>query len=190
MVTRQKKSTISSNSSASKKVALERGWWKIEFDADRLQLYNKTRYNFFIRLRKFISFVSLLFSSSTIYSFFSDSSQYFVAVFGIVMVAIFIFDIVFDLSERAAKHYDLYKRSHALLVKIELLESKDSKLLNKYKKDFKSIEVEEPQIYRALGVCCHNQVVESRGLDEKYRYKMTIAQKLFMNVYSYPHLKF
>ena len=187
MSNRYKKPSSSTASTTSKE---EIKFWNIKFETDRMQLYHKARTSFFRKLRYLISFLSLLYSSSTIYSLLNNHSQI-LLVSSLVMTVLFIIDIVFDLAGKEAKHRELFGKYHFLLTEIEATDDQSNqKILNELGKKYKEVEREQPEILRALGIWVHNQIIFASGAERKYCYELNFWQKTFKNWLQFAHADF
>lgn len=163
-------------------------WWDLEFEVDRMQLYHKKRYTFFKSLRKTIVFFALIYNSAVIYSTINHFPTMLI-IGSIFMIVLFAFDITFNLSDQEYKHHDLYNRYHFLLTRIESDKKNKELSLNRFRKEYKLIELDQPEIFRALGFWCHNQVTIAKKVSEEYLYDLSFLQRILMNWLQFPHIQ-
>ncbi len=182
-----KTSTSTSTSTETTSLDNDNKIWSLQFEVDTMQLYSLQRASHFQFIRNFISILTLIFSSTAFYSITASYTKF--VMFSSIMITIFtLVDIVYNFADKHALHFDLYKRYHKLLSKMEIGE------VEHYidaKKQYNDIAVEQTELYyKALGVWCHNQICAAKGIDSKEMYRISFWQKMFKNVNRFDDLEF
>lgn len=133
--------------------------------------YHMHLQNFYSRIGKFITVLSLVTSSAafaTIYQQNIDLAK----VLACVVALAQILDLVIDTKGKSLLHASL--RQKYLHLEIEL--SASDYITSCQMKEFQSkrigIELEEPPVFASLIDKCHNELVKVYALDEKYLEKM------------------
>lgn len=117
-----------------------------------------------------------------------DSAGRRVALVASAVVAfVGILEVTVGFSERARIHNDLYRRFSDLLVAIMRTPANATESeIRDLRARHLQIGVDEPTPNNVLSVICHNEEVESRGLDLKYLHRVFWFQRLFAYVIDIP----
>jgi hypothetical protein len=107
-------------------------------------------------------------------------------VFAAIVALAVAFDRVFNLSEAARTHDNLYRRFSDLATKMDAAEHVTVTLLHAWKSERRRIEKDEPAALSVLNIMCHNQEVIAGGYDPVELYRLHWWQTLFAQVISLP----
>lgn len=139
--------------------------------------YHDRRSAFFINLHRITSALTVL-MSGTILLMINDTmpSSCFINWMSGIAAFFAASDVLIGFSGKAELHRDLKRQFNALEQK--MLEGDDKRTTwLKYASSRVKIEADEPPIYRALDVLCHNDVSKAHGLDDEI--KMPVPFQVF-----------
>ena len=72
----------------------------------------------------------------------------------------------------------LYRRFMELAAEMAAVVSPDESTYNIWEQKRLYIEIDEPPVYRALDISCHNEVIQARGLDPLYKAPLSRWQRI------------
>jgi hypothetical protein len=156
-------------------------WHNILFDVRRSVRYHDHRVGFLDRVRKFISFLTLLSGSGAIITALSSLGTASVITAAAIVAAVSTFDLIFDPAGYARLHNDLKRRFIQLEQQIVLVDMSHENLKG-FVSSRLSIEGDEPPILRVLDVICHNELARAMGYDEEHQVHLSWLQRAFSNV--------
>lgn len=76
-------------------------------------------------------------------------------------------DLVIGLSHRARDHEMLYRRFSALATGVATTPEPTAENVRRWTADRLRIEADEPPVYRALDIACHNEMIQAYGIDAR-----------------------
>lgn len=155
-----------------------------EFAIRRSVRYHVRRRAFFETCHAAVMFCIILLSSGSLVAVFTDVGKAEWCIYtGLALTVLGTIDLVIGFSRRAKDHEVLNKQFHSLLIEMQM-EKPSVERLQQWKRKRLNIEAEEPPIYRALDVSCHNEEVMAMGVP-KEQFKLSRCQKLFMHFLRY-----
>lgn len=137
--------------------------YNLLFDVRRSIRYHERRQGFFIKMHQITGGLTVLLAGSVLFDLAKTGDNPWwlnaIAVFSALLAA---WDIVIGYSAKSVLHQNL--RSRWVDLEIKMMSAglnKDS--WDAYSLDRLSIERDEPPIYRALDVLCHNELLVADG---------------------------
>jgi len=139
------------------------------FDVRRSIRYHDRRRAFFETLHRLTGALTVLLAGSVLFDIArpGDNPAWLLALAAIAAV-LSAFDLVAGYSSRANRHADLKRRFVALESGI-LAADADDATWQDLAAERLAIETDEPPIYRALDVLCHNELARAEGISDTYR---------------------
>lgn len=142
--------------------------------------YHARRRRFFDRLRKVITFFTVLAGISTFVLLLSNQPPIWTLVTAALVTFFGIIDLILNTAEGARLHADLSRRFIELEMDIVLAgENLSDQQLREFASRRLRIELEEPPMMRVLDCICHNEIVQAMGHGKEYEVKLTRAQRFF-----------
>lgn len=138
------------------------------FHVGRSVRYHDRRRAFFEALHRISSVFVVLLASSVFLDLLGSASERPWWITGIaLMAAIFAaFDIIVGFSRFATLHHDLKRRFIQLEIEISTQDVTQQNLRSQQAECLR-IEQDEPPVYRALDLLCHNELAHAKGYTDK-----------------------
>jgi len=138
------------------------------FDVRRSIRYHDRRRAFFETLHRLTGALTVLLAGAVLFDIArpGDNPAWLLALAAIAAV-LSAFDLVAGYSSRANRHADLKRRFVALESGILAADTADA-TWQRLAADRLAIEADEPPIYRALDVLCHNELARAEGIFDTY----------------------
>ncbi|ABE50971.1 hypothetical protein [Methylobacillus flagellatus] len=156
--------------------------WGLLFDVRRSIRYHDKRRSFFLRLHQFTSVLTIMMAGSVVFDFAKPGEvSWWLKVISLGTALLVIFDLAFRFSEKEKIHLDLKGRWIDLESKM-LSKLDDESAWNEFCLDRLKIEQDEPPIYRALDLLCHNELTFAEGLSQSERFDIPCHYLLFKNI--------
>jgi len=148
------------------------------FDVRRSIRYHDRRRAFFERLHTITSVMTILLAGSVLYDFGKPGeSAHWLLAMGVIAAVLSTFDMAVGYSRRADQHHGLKKRFIDLEESI-ITGAGTDEVWDGYKKKRLSIERDEPPIYRALDLLCHNEVAVADGHGDEHISRLSTMQRV------------
>ena len=167
--------------------------FRLLFDVRRSIRYHDRRRAFFERLHQITGGLTVLLSGSVLFDIArpGDSPAWLLAL-ATVAAVLAAWDIVVGYAAKAGLHRDLKARFVAL--EIRLLASDDSPASwSAHQGERLAIERDEPPIYRALDVLCHNELLRAEGFGQSggadYSFRVSRIQRLTRHLLHWADIK-
>ena len=133
-------------------------------------------------------FFIVLLSSGTLVTLLNDAAnQKLCAAASVIVTVLATLDLVVGFSRRAKDHEVLYKQFHDLLIDIQTTPELNLEILNHWKRRRLNIEADEPPIYRALDISCHNEEAQAQGFSRHERRDIPYFERVFMHFFRFPN---
>lgn len=161
------------------------------FDVRRSARYHERRCAFFTVLHRLTNITAILLAGVVLAELSaSHASPWWIRALAVIGGLFSASDLVVGFGPRGDAHREFKRR----FVALERKTLKGGDLLQKLTDKRLNIETEEPPIYRALDVLCHNEVCRALGKDKCEFYKVPrrvrwTAQVLHWNDYSFAALE-
>lgn len=139
-------------------------WHALDFLVERSIRYHMRREGFFDFASRVVLFIATLLGSATFLALVNEN-QFWAQAAALTVTLASAFDLVFGFNGKARQHYELRKRFVRLQQR--MLCDPDAKALEEMTRERLDIEADEPPIFRALDLLAHNEVMRSRGYDER-----------------------
>lgn len=162
-------------------------------DIDRSIRYHNRRRGYFELLHRITNVLTILLSGSVLYELFGSGSipvaMQLMAVAAAMLSAL---DLIVGYSASAALHASLSQRFVAVLQKTLVASGEDA--LKQLQADRLQIEVDEPPVYRALDLLCHNETISAYGFDpksptdSKYFVRLNCLERATANLLKWPDI--
>lgn len=157
-------------------------WWNVQ----RSIRYHSYRQAFFESYSRLVSGLNILLSTAawaTIFKQVESQGSTFAAVLMLSLALINVVDLVYGTAKRGWHHREL--RNKFIELEKKYLAGRENEKVSKseYKlirSDILSIEVEEPPIYRALDIYCHNEMVKAYISDPAMQKSQHVKQNIFV----------
>jgi hypothetical protein len=150
------------------------------FGVRRSVRYHTRRRRFFDRLRKSITFLTVIAGMSTLAMLLSELNPAWALLTAALVTFFGIIDLILNTAEGARLHADLSRRFIELEMDIVLAgENLADQQLREFASRRLRIELEEPPMMRVLDCVCHNEIVQAMGHGKEYEVKLTKAQRFF-----------
>jgi hypothetical protein len=153
------------------------------FDVRRSVRYHDRRRAFFEQLHRISATLTVLLAGSVLFDVARPGeTAYWMTVLAVIAALLAAMDIVIGYAGRATLHHELKRRFVAL--EIAIVSGKDDPETTKqHQAERLHIEKDEPPIFRALDLLCHNEVAKATGFTREGD-----GQKNFANVRWWPQL--
>lgn len=152
------------------------------FGVRRSVRYHARRRRFFDRLRRGITFLTVIAGISTLTILLSNIRPPWPLVTAAMVTLFGIIDLILNTAEGARLHADLSRRFIELEIDIVLAgEILGDQQMREFAGRRLRIELEEPPMMRVLDCVCHNEIVQAMGHGKEYEVKLTKAQRFFAN---------
>lgn len=136
------------------------------FHVRRSIRYHDRRRTYFERLHHITSALTILLAGSVLFDLAKPGdSPGWMIILALISGFLSIFDMVVNYSSNATKHHDLKKRFGDLEIAIKTGNNEDA-TWKAHHKELLSIEKDEPPIYRALDLFCHNELLRADGFKQ------------------------
>ena len=160
----------------------------LQFGLERSMLYHRRRRDFFDLLNKSLAFSQILLGSYTA-NLVLAGNAYALSLIGIIIAFIGALTLVGDFGACAKEHQYLQKHFNDLIIKIRKLAINDDTGLDSIACERLSLEAEEPAIYRALDICCHNALVQAKGCSPDELCKLSAIQGMLRHLRRFESLR-
>lgn len=139
----------------------------LEWCADRSIRYHDRRRSFYETTDLLGNFVTFLSGSTAVISLLNAAAvpPFLALPAGAIVAIVSGLTIMIRPSTKASEHARLRQRFHDLRIRIAKFDGSDIRTLEAERVD---IEREEPVIYRALDLLCHNELALAHGLTERW----------------------
>ena len=162
--------------------------YNVLFGIRRSVRYHDHRRKFYLNLRAWINFFTIIAGSATVASAVSASGsqlvQWLAGAFVAVLAA---FDLVVGTADKATLHTDLYRRFIRLEKRLLNSEAESMEALTSIESEQLDIEMDEPPVYHALNRSCHNEILRSEGRPELFE-TLSWPYRTLRNVLRFPNI--
>lgn len=162
------------------------------FDVRRSIRYHDRRRSFFEQLHQITGCLTVLLSGSVLFDIArpGDSPAWLLAL-AVVAALLSAWDMVVGYAAKAGAHRDLKKRFAALEILIVSGDASSGTFIS-HQIERLRIEQDEPPIYRALDLLCHNELLRAEGFrendDEAHFSRINGFQRLTRHLFHWPDL--
>jgi hypothetical protein len=134
------------------------------FDMRRSARYHDRRRAFFEVLHKITSVLTILLAGSVIFGIAHDGAKDPAWLVSVALAASLLsaFDLVVGYANKAALHRELKNRFSALQISILCGGATEDEWIA-HERERLQIEQDEPPVYRALDLLCHNELLKAEG---------------------------
>lgn len=154
---------------------------QLEFSVDRSRRYHSRRQAFFDLCHKTVM-VTVLLGGSGAFIQLASNGKIFAQILTAIVALAGIADLIFAFSHRARDHEMLYRRFSQLANDIAITASPTEQNYRQWVSRRLEIEADEPPIYCALDVSCHNQVVQAWGVKAEKASPLGFWQRALMHL--------
>jgi hypothetical protein len=147
---------------------LDKKWRDLKWGVERSIRYHMRREGYFGVLHRITGFVGVLSSTAAVTSFLKEWDSFGIA-FGLLVALISGLDLVLGFAKMERTHYELRRRFYDLLGTMQTVVTAEA-FVNATRERF-NIEKDEPPVFRALDIACHNELMRAQGKlksDPKY----------------------
>ncbi|ANQ26831.1 hypothetical protein BA894_10360 [Vibrio natriegens] len=141
--------------------------WNLRWNTQLGIRYHMHLQNFYSRMRRFVTVLSLI-SSSAAFAFIFQNNTEAAKWLACVVALSQILDLVFDSSGKALLHASLRQRYLALEVELTGINHIGLEQEKNFKQKQVNIEIEEPPIIDALLDKCHNELAKVHGFNDHH----------------------
>jgi hypothetical protein len=135
------------------------------FSIRRSIRYHDRRRAFFERMHRVTGALTILLAGSVIFEAAGESSPFWLQLIGVGAAVLAAFDMVVGYAKHASQHEDLKCRFIDLERDMLSCDS-DTCQIGKFQATRLEIERDEPPVYRALDLLCHNELMAAEGSKE------------------------
>ncbi len=140
--------------------------------------YHDRRYAFFINLVIIVRVFNILLAGTAIFGY-STLEPNVIYILSAIVALCNIVDISINFSDKLVLHKSLKEK----FINLEIYAHSDNANAKELKRKILAVEQEEPPIYRALDVLCHNEIVQAHGYDmNKNWYPVNMWYRLTSNL--------
>lgn len=146
---------------------LDETQYPLYFAIKRSIRYHDRRKAYFITLHQITGVLTVLLSGSVIFDLAkSGENPWWLNTIAFISAVLAAWDVVIGYSSKITLHHDLKRRFSELEMKI-VAEKKESAFWGTLENERALIERDEPPIYRALDLLCHNELLVAEGFGGK-----------------------
>lgn len=147
--------------------------------------YHDRRRAFFDRLHRLTGVLTILLAGGVLFELAgTGSTAWWLQIIGVVAAVLASFDMVIGYAAYSVRHSNLRGCFVDLEVKIVAGDCEES-TWTKYEQERLKIERDEPPIYRALDLLCHNEQCKAEGSDSQYLADISWFKALTSNFWHY-----
>lgn len=158
------------------------------FGIRRSVRYHDHRRRFYLNLRAWINFFTIIAGSATVASAVAASGSQLVQwLAGACVAVLAAFDLAVGTADKATLHTDLYRRFIRLERRLLNSREESAEALTSIESEQLDIEMDEPPIYHALNRLCHNELLRSEGRPELFE-TLSWPYRTLRNVVHFPNL--
>lgn len=162
--------------------------YALYFDVRRAIRYHDRRRAFFERMHQLTGVLTVLLAGSVLFDIArpGDNPAWLLALAAIAAI-LSAWDIVIGYAGRAGQHRDLKARFAALEIAI-VASNADASTWQAHHTERLRIEQDEPPIYRALDLLCHNELMRADGhpSDSPHLASVPLYQRLTRHLIHWP----
>lgn len=147
--------------------ALNDDQYALLFAVRRSIRYHDRRRSFFERMHRLTSVLTIILAGGVLFELAGTGSPAkWLQVVGVVAATLAALDMVVGYSSRATQHANLRSRFADLEIFV-LKEGLAPDVWQRHQLDRLAIERDEPPIYRALDLLCHNEMLQAEGFSRE-----------------------
>lgn len=147
--------------------ALDNDQYGLLFAVRRSIRYHDRRRSFFERMHRLTSVLTIILAGGVLFELAGTGSPAkWLQVVGVFAGALAALDMVVGYSARATQHANL-RRRFADLEMAMLTDGLDQEVWKRHQLERLAIERDEPPIYRALDLLCHNEMMQAEGFSRE-----------------------
>ena len=157
--------------------------WELLFDIRRSVRYHDHRRNHYLRIQEYFQFLQLVLGAAAVVQYLGTGTNEgglplillvapaLVAILSAILIA-------FRVAEMATKHSRLYERFIELEKEAGAVSDSNSDQVNRLRSKVLEIEIDEPSVFHAVNIMCHNEVARSQRCREDSIYRIRTIEWL------------